>query len=49
MKGPVLVVPPSRTLQKPFVVRLLWMAIIWVAGVACVLAVSLVLRAVLHP
>ncbi len=42
MKTPVTVAP------QPMRVRLMWMAIIWAAGVACVLVVSLALRGILH-
>ena len=43
MKIPVLGAPTNS-----LPVRLLWMAGIWAAGVACVFVVSLILRSVLH-
>lgn len=48
MKAPAIVVLPSVPTEKPLIVRLMWMAILWGAGVACVLVVSLILREVLH-
>lgn len=40
--------PHALTSIKPLHVRLMWMATLWVAGVACVGLVSLLLRGVLH-
>jgi len=48
VKRPALIGPPSRSPNKSLVVRLLWMAAIWVASVAGVLILSLILRTVLH-
>jgi hypothetical protein len=48
MKTPEIVALPGPDQTKPLAVRLLWMLIIWMAGVGCVAVTSVVLRGVLH-
>jgi hypothetical protein len=47
MKWPAVVATPARPPAKPLAIRLMWMALFWAAGVACVLGVALILRGVL--
>jgi len=47
MKWPTIVALPAPAPARPLVVRLMWLAIIWAAGVGCMLVVAVVLRGVL--